>query len=213
MAVGSIIDRGVCDVMVWGSGVLNVHSVRVVIAQSGIRDFDVRAVRGPRTMEALTKAGFECPRIFGDPAILLPLMYPVKPANIRYRVGLILHHATSIDSNVCATYGLRQISTVKNDYKAFVNKIVECKAVISSSLHGIIIAESYGIPAIYLWEDSAVGSQGIKFADWYESTGRTNVIAARTIEEALDSEAPVIPDLEDMRASLLGAFPYDLWVS
>ena len=41
--------------------------------------------------------------------------------------------------------GLQVLTT---DYRLFLNELVRGERVISSSLHGIILAESYGVPAV-----------------------------------------------------------------
>lgn len=212
MAIGSIVSRGSFDATVWGTGVLNCGSLETLKAQHNVRRLDVRAVRGPNTRDALLNAGFDCPALYGDPAILLPLINPVDVKCERKHVGLVLHHATCIDTDVLsAISGLKKISIDTFDYKCFVNEIISCKSIISSSLHGIIIAESYGIPAIYLWEPSDVGEQGIKFKDWYDSTGRFDIVPARSIEEAMTMNPPEVPQLRGLREGIISCFPYDLW--
>ena len=79
---------------------------------------------------------------------------------------------------------------------------------ISSSLHGIILAESYGVPAIFLnW---GMDDQQTKFYDWYYSTGR-KMSECKSIEDALESSAPILPDVSDLQKNLMDSFPYDLW--
>ena len=80
--------------------------------------------------------------------------------------------------------------------------------IISSSLHGIILAESYGIPAIWL-KDSSVDE--FKYYDWYYSTGRFNITPSLTIEDARQKSPPDLPDLQNLRKSLIDSFPYELW--
>lgn len=81
--------------------------------------------------------------------------------------------------------------------------------IISSSLHGIILAESYGVPAIFINED--MNDELFKFYDWYFSTGRKNVVMATSISEALNITPMELPDLAEMRNNLLKCFPYDLF--
>ena len=93
------------------------------------------------------------------------------------------------------------------DYKFVINEIVKSKLVISSSLHGIILAETYGIPAILLNS----GGDLFKYMDWYESTGRNDVKVVDNIEKALNMEPMRLPKLEEMQEKVLKAFPKDLW--
>ncbi len=51
----------------------------------------------------------------------------------------------------------------------------------------------------------------IKYYDWYYSTNRWNVKMARTIEEAIEMEPMPLPELKNMRETLMNAFPFDLW--
>ncbi|WP_346793949.1 polysaccharide pyruvyl transferase family protein, partial [Klebsiella pneumoniae] len=53
---------------------------------------------------------------------------------------------------------------------SFTKEIVNSKFVISGSLHGIIIAEAYGIPAIFL--DNNSGESRFKYDDYYFGSGR-----------------------------------------
>lgn len=103
------------------------------------------------------------------------------------------------------------VSTLTNDWKAFVNDIRASKLVISSSLHGLIIAEAYGVPAIFL--DETENPDQLKYDDYYYSTGRKNYKRGKTVEECLSLEPEPIPDLSDMQNKLLLAFPKDIFMS
>ena len=88
-------------------------------------------------------------------------------------------------------------------WKEILKKINQSKLVISSSLHGIIIAESYGIPARLLkmtWIEAL-----LKYQDYYESTGRPFFKYATSVQEALmmGGEEKGTIDLQ----KLLDAFP------
>jgi pyruvyltransferase len=65
-----------------------------------------------------------------------------------------------------------QLPKKKPAPKKFVKQIHECEYILSSSLHGIIIADSYGIPAYHIeLSDKIIGGQW-KFKDYYESVKR-----------------------------------------
>jgi pyruvyltransferase len=214
MAVGSIVSRGRFDATLWGSGILKEEVKEELKKRSIYKKLDVRAVRGPITRDALLNAGYNCPEIYGDPAIIMPEIYCPK-LDKKYDCSLILHHRTEIKDStnegeyeISVPKDMNIISPSTTDYKEFINKILESDLIISSSLHGIILAESYGVPAVFL--NFGVADQEIKFTDWYGSTGR-ELTYCRTIDEALKAGKPALPDLEKMRLQLMNAFPYDLW--
>lgn len=66
---------------------------------------------------------------------------------------------------------------------SFTREIVNSQFVISSSLHGVIIAEVYGIPAVLLVNKS--DEAWFKYDDYYLGTGREVYLTAQTVEEAL----------------------------
>ena len=88
-------------------------------------------------------------------------------------------------------------------------QIFNSKFVISSSLHGIILAEAYGVPAIFLNERQE--KYLFKYEDWYQSTGRKDFVKANSVGEALKYSTPELPDLKLMQENLLETFPIDLF--
>lgn len=206
LTLGSILGtKGQFDATVWGSGVHTMKSCAAVFRRSHYRKFDVRSVRGPLTRSALLAAKYDCPAIYGDPAILLPLIFPCSGVEKKYDTSLVLHH-----SQQSASYhDIHEITILTSDYHYFINEICASNRIISSSLHGIILAESYGIPAVFVCQ--GVENEIMKFYDWYFSTGRMNVKVAQSLEEALEMEPMPLPDLTNMRKQLMDVFPYDLW--
>lgn len=210
-AVGSVLGWGVFDACVWGSGIHVPSMVDVIKKLKGVRKLDVRAVRGPHTRRALIQAGYSCPDVYGDPAILMPLIYNPVPTERANKPLLILNHANSTEEigEYLDEVDLLNIKTV--DYISFMNQLVTAKCVISASLHGIILAEAYGIPCIYLSLGKMVQKQEMKFADWYSSTGRDKYPKANSLSEALCMAPADLPDLTEMQTELQNSFPYDLW--
>lgn len=209
-AIGSIL-LGYQDATIWGSGFLNDPTVSY---KFGFYSFihkhwhttDVRAVRGPESRRILMKMGIECPEIYGDPAILMPLFY--EPKCVSKEKYVIIPHFNEVDKykkydNV--------VSPFTSDYKGLINTICSSNLVISSSLHGIILAESYGIPAVMLKNSSA--SNILKYKDYYESTGRNDFVIVDNIQDAFNVSYN-LPDekkLSVLRKKLLEVFPIDLW--
>lgn len=225
MTVGSIIGRGRFDTTVWGSGILKTKGDNRLEMYKKIyhKKIDFRAVRGPFTRKIVLKYGYTCPEIYGDPAVLMPLIYCPNIEDKQYDISVILHHRTEIanesfsdegnymlriDPQLVEKHHLHFIDPKTDNYKYFIDEIVKSKMIISSSLHGIILAESYGIPCVFLnW---GMDDQPTKFYDWYSSTGR-ELTCCRSLAQAIECCPPDLPDVSVLQKNLMDSFPYDLW--
>ena len=199
-AVGSIITAGPQDCTVWGSGLLNT----IILNRLASRKLDIRAVRGPLTRIILMDQGYEVPEIYGDPAILMPLIYDISVEK-KYKVGLITHFNEPVEDDSKDEF--HRINIVTDDYKNFVKEIKSCEMIISSSLHGIIFAESYGVPAVLLKPRCDL----LKYFDYYYSTGRYNFPMLDNLSKLDEICVPEIPNFKGMQDGLITAFPRDLW--
>jgi pyruvyltransferase len=94
----------------------------------------------------------------------------------------------------------------RTNVKEVLGRIAASDFVIGSSLHGIVVAESLGLPARLI--ESTV-EPGFKYEDYYAGTGRAGYTPARSVTEAmrLGGEPPPVWD----RDGLLAAFPGELW--
>ena len=204
--IGSILGFRCQNAVVWGSGILNTD--KEYLYRIKLSNLDIRAVRGPKTREQLVKLGKDCPCVFGDPAVLLPYIYMPNETSFDYEASLILHHSDDLSFEIPQELQINIISIKTRDYESFISQIVKSKRVISSSLHGIILAETYNIPAVLLLKE---GHPLFKYEDWYKSTGREEIVVAHSIEEALKIDPMPIPDLHTIQEDLIKAFPKDLW--
>ncbi len=72
------------NMTVWGSGVeceLQFFHRRL-FQKSWFRKLDIRAIRGPLSRSYLMRLGHNCPEIYGDPAILMPLIYTPQKGKV-----------------------------------------------------------------------------------------------------------------------------------
>ncbi len=199
LSLGSIFHYVEHGDVVWGSGV---HGWFLDPTKYDLVDVDIRAVRGPLTRDFLVRYDVPCPAIYGDPALLLPRLFPEfkRAENPRFEYIIIPHLS---DSFFCLTDP--DVVSPRLDWEKVVRRILDSKFVISASLHGIIVAEAFGIPARYL----RISDQEpiFKYMDYYAGTGRPDFQFATSVEEAIEmgGERPFKCDLD----KLYNAFPFD----
>ncbi|MCD7791348.1 MAG: polysaccharide pyruvyl transferase family protein [Bacteroides thetaiotaomicron] len=203
--IGSILFWGYQQAVVWGSGMSqSIDKYKMTL----LRKLDIRLVRGPLTADELNKEGFSVPAVYGDPAVLMPLIYPQKTSKDmkNKKIGVILKQ----DSNdEILPDNTMLIDMFTNDVFSVVEQICSCSYIISASLHGIIIAESYGVPAILL--DDFMGYNDFKYRDWYLSTGRDSFPIAHTVEQAVTLLPSTPMNISSIQNSVIETFPYDLF--
>ncbi|QNN23320.1 polysaccharide pyruvyl transferase family protein [Planctomycetales bacterium ZRK34] len=189
LAIGSIIQFANQDDVIWGSGIH--HN----FLQRPAPKTKVLAVRGPLTRDYLRSQGVDCPPIYGDPAILMPILHP-GTHDPNGSTGIVLHFGDK------PYYQDINLIDVESDWQIVLARILECSKIVSSSLHGIIIAEAFGIPTVWL---TSRMEKRLKYDDYYESTGRT-VNPVASLDDAMTAEPPPVPDLRQMRDNLLASF-------
>ena len=193
--------------IVWGSGVLNLDQPLHTHTHTR-KPQAVLAVRGPLTREYLLKYNIDCPEIYGDPALLLPRYYQPN-TNRRYKIGLIPHHR-DYDVAKIDKYLDQNEDTVLIDVAHYgdcffevIDKIYSCDVILSSSLHGLIVADAYGIKNVFC-EFEYHHSNYDKYRDYFLSVGRqfkepVNVNKALgEIDIILESDSSISIDLEKM---------------
>lgn len=211
MSVGSILSMCAANAIVWGSGILSRDA-------KFTRPWRVSAVRGPLSYEAFRRQGYDCPQVFGDPAILLPLVLPRTGGAPTYDVGVIPHffdHAV-VSAQTVAAPGTLFID-VRYPIEQVVEQICSCRQIVSSSLHGIIVAHAYGVPARWVrWAHDS--GDGVKYLDYFESVGdatRTPLqLGAPSVPPASEfmraAESATLPDHSSARTAILASCPYRL---
>lgn len=166
--IGSILNNNYVNskTVVWGSGTQDTtikikHKPKVVLA-----------VRGPLTRKYLISQGIKCPEIYGDPSVLLPYFY--KPeVKKKYKIGLIPHFESLDSPIVKALCKNKDIHLIKmrgyNYWTDVIDEILSCEYIVSESLHGLIMAETYGVPN--LWCKITLNKYNVKFHDYFLSIG------------------------------------------
>jgi pyruvyltransferase len=159
LGIGSIIAYGNKKSLIWGSGFMNQNE--------HIRGGKILAVRGRLTNEKIINDGYKGCNVFGDPALLLPLI--VKPAlEKKYDLAIIPHwkEYDYFQNKYGKQYKILDIRTTEVD--SFVKELTSCQYILSTSLHGIILSHAYGIPALWI-KHGYIETDGFKFYDYFSS--------------------------------------------
>ena len=190
--------------VVWGTGVK--HPDRASSLKK--KSIQIRALRGQLSRQAIIKISDSiCPEIYGDPGILIPDLFPEFQRNATRKVGIIPHYY-----DIPSVQSFNNVMPPYRHWRDVVKFITECELVISSSLHGVVVAESFGIPARWLYSEKLPSSNtetNFKYNDYYASTNRSLNDYSKSIEEAKkrgDKEKITNFDKE----KFLNSFPHDL---
>lgn len=159
--VGSFLEIVNRNAQVWGTGLLHSDHRPCPAAT-------YHAVRGPLTREKILRSGGSCPEIYGDPVSLLPWFYPLSGQ--RGTIGVIPHwRERSLACFRDLPQGEMRILNVTAGVEEFLQELSACEVVLSSSLHGLVAAHAYGIPALWIAPSQRPLGDGMKFRDYLAS--------------------------------------------
>lgn len=169
--IGSILGNSdIANLEVWGSGFISPDRTFLTPPKN------IHAVRGPLTRQLVLKQGLSCPDVYGDPALLYPRYYSPSVEK-QYDLGIVAHYMDRGNPwlDRAASEANALIIDVFSGVQEFVDQLCKCRLIASSSLHGVIAADAYGIPFVWISLSKRVIGDGFKFRDYFLSTGRKNV--------------------------------------
>ena len=221
--------------VIWGSGVMTRRALKCLpyvfplsrtipalfhrLKDNKKVNCDVRLLRGKLSRNLLQAEGVKCPEIFGDPAIVVRrfFMPPIQP---RYAFGLVCHrsHEGMFGSKQIERLGGRLIAihrTSYSDLESFIAEVCQCHKIFSSSLHGLIIAHVYGVPAqwVQLKNKKIHRDQEFKFYDYFSGLDLLSegpiVIDNSSIQDLKMYHPRKIIIKEKFLDQVLSVFPFD----
>ena len=171
--------------VVWGSGVSGQE-------RSFVHPEKILSVRGQKTKEFCDRYGVPCPEVYGDPALLLPLVYQprrgvqcsIAASSVQevqkasYRLGIIphvvdLHHP--VIEEIREKHADEILIIDLAHYKKWtdvIDEICSCERVLSSSLHGLIVSDAYQVPNCWIELSGNIPGGYFKYRDYGESVNR-----------------------------------------
>jgi pyruvyltransferase len=168
--VGSILDnKNINNLEVWGSGFMYEDGKFKTLPKI------VHAVRGPLTRELILNQGVHCPEVYGDPGLLVSKIYNPN-FDKEYKLGIIPHY---IDKGNKYLLYLKEkypsevlIIDIQDSFKNVIDNVNRCELIASSSLHGVITADAYNIPSLWIKLSDNVNGGNFKYRDYMLSVGR-----------------------------------------
>lgn len=177
LAIGSILSKGNRHSVVWGSGFIS--------EDDSFNGGRILAVRGKYTNEKLKRMGFQGTSIWGDPALLIPILINPVPNKINL-IGIIPHWS-EVDfflNRYSNQYKIIDLRT--REIEGTIAQITSCQYILSTSLHGLIVSHAYGIPALWI-KKQTLHDDDIKFKDYLSSVDIQVYEGFKNIEEILFS--------------------------
>jgi pyruvyltransferase len=195
-------------VHVWGSGFIEMPSD--ILARHHFH-----AVRGKETL-ARVEPGVTTPAL-GDPGLLSHLLLPeYRDISRTVRLGIVPHYKDKNDAEVLALHRRFPGSTlidVLDEPVSVLRQIAGCELIVSSSLHGLVVADAFGLPSQWLKCGDRVRGEDFKFRDYYSVFGigaPTPMRPCDVTDASLDqlSVAPPRPGLPGLQKALIESFPF-----
>jgi pyruvyltransferase len=197
LAIGSILGDANDHAEVWGSGFIRENDRVLGVPRK------VHAVRGPLTRDLLLRQGVDCPEVYGDPALLLPRFFNPEVEQ-RYAVGIIPHYIDKGHPWLSRFVHDPQVRIIDIEagIEDFVRDVKSCEVILSSSLQGLICADSYGVPNVWIQLTENVVGGDFKFRDYRHSIGAGDPACSTITAEAKLSKVAECAEPHELRVDL-----------
>ncbi len=235
IAIGSLLDQFFLTrddrpktqnpVKVWGSGFLahpGEFGGDAAAPEQFAAPMEFAALRGKLSKERCEKIlGRELGDIaLGDPGLLIKRFFDTSGIRKEYDVGFVPHHSELAAFEESAQRLKKHSSVVidaTRNMSEVLRKIAACRVIVSSGLHGLIVADSFGIPNRRMILSQKPVVSDFKFAD-YDSVFTTpampplHPLKQPVTDDQIDAIAANYrdrqPEITAICDRLLAAFPF-----
>lgn len=182
IGVGSVLSYVRSGDVVLGAGLIREEPISLPQRAS------VLALRGPLSAEltGLDPASVE----YGDPGLLAAAALGIERVPGASEIGVIPHLVDHdhIKNELGRSPNAREyrLIDVQRSPREVLTDIAQTRVCVSTSLHGLICAESLGIPAVWCRVSDAITGGNFKFRDYFAGTGRPSHIPPLPLPEALE---------------------------
>ncbi|MDQ0206987.1 polysaccharide pyruvyl transferase family protein [Alkalicoccobacillus murimartini] len=167
--VKSFYGRLQAPLQVWSTGFINYSDEDHISIRSNVNIAAVRGELSRQRLEKILNRNLDVPT--GDGGLLASELVKNK-ATKKYKVGIIPHFKEKNEQkffDLLNNYNNSTLIDLTIDPLTVVEQIGECETILSSSLHGLIVADSFGIPNKRLTYTNNLMGDGFKFNDYYSA--------------------------------------------
>lgn len=181
------------------------------------RDMNFHSVRGELTkarVEKILNKKLDIP--VGDGGLITPYLFS-KPIEKKYAVGIIPHfkeQSEPIFQEIAGKFDNSIIINLRHDPMEVIKQIAQCDIIISSSLHGLILADSFGVPNQWIVVTSNLKGDGFKFDDYYSAFNlksnplKVNSSNIPAVNQIIDNFKITPAMMEAKQKEIYNAFPF-----
>lgn len=191
---------------VWGTGFIRSDS-----QNDGLDAAIFRATRGNLTKK---RVGHNVPT--GDPGLLINSTYNLHKKRNSKKIGVVIHYADMqlpIVKKFCEDSRFEVITPLDSSENV-AKKIADCCLILSSSLHGLIFADSLSIPNIHIKLSNNLTGGEYKFLDYYSGVDKpyepadiSKIFTDSYLKQIKINYKPV-PNLRKKQRQLVKVFPF-----
>ena len=165
LAIGSILRRAQPQSQVWGAGCFGTEKAEVLFSEA-----TYSAVRGPLSRARLMALGVQCPPVYGDPALLVPAYFSPKVEKT-HAYGIVARWSERrwFEADIGPDVKLIDLGT--SDVEGVIEAMLSCRRIVTSSLHGLVIADTFGIPNAWVMSLTAHGG-AYKYFDYFSTVNK-----------------------------------------
>lgn len=127
-------------------------------------------VRGKLTIDRLQSNGVDCSNVvLGDWGLITDKLLGVPKVRKKYDVGIIPHFVDKSSSFLEKSKNDKNIKVIdiQQSPESFIKELLECRSILSSAMHGLIVSDCYGIPNLALRLSDKIVGGDYKFNDYY----------------------------------------------
>lgn len=204
------------QVYIWGTGFICYREQDTKFYK---KNTTICAVRGELSKSRVEKlVGHKLDVPMADAGILASYLLDQVPSK-KYDVGIIAHYKeqnSPVFGELLQRFPNSIFVDVRQSPYEVTCRIAECKTVISSSLHGLIIADSLGIPNRHIVVSDNLLGDGFKFDDYYSAYGlrheftdmaKDDIESLQDVVEQYKINKSVV---DEKKREMIACFPYPI---